>query len=108
MEIGNKRVLGRVSMHSSTVPNVYVSHILYMMCIIPYSTIGFSLRLERDFSTHLYTHYLPSASIVIVSFISFFIPAEAIPGRIALLVTLFLALITFFGDVQVTSDCPTA
>ena len=57
--------------------------------------------MARDYSTHLYTHYLPAASIVVVSFIGFFIPAEAIPGRIALLVTLFLALITFFGDVQV-------
>ena len=39
-------------------------------------------------SRYLYIYYLPSGLFVVVSWTSFLIPPEIIPGRMALLVTL--------------------
>lgn len=41
--------------------------------------------------------------MVLICFMSFAIPAEAIPGRVALLSSLYLVLSTFFGDIQATT-----
>ena len=48
--------------------------------------------------------YLPSGLFVIVSWISFLIPMDVIPGRMALLVTLFLVLVNIFNTV--TTNTP--
>ena len=37
--------------------------------------------------------YLPTALLTIASFISFLIPVDVVPGRMALLVTIFLMLV---------------
>jgi hypothetical protein len=37
--------------------------------------------------------YVPTAAMVIVSFISFMVPVEIVPGRMALLITIFLMLV---------------
>ena len=58
----------------------------------------------------MYTH-MPSALFVCVSWISFVLPVEAIPGRITLLVTLLLVLVNIFNtsvDHQPLSDTITA
>merc|ERR1719419_1695541 len=44
--------------------------------------------------------YLPSAMFVIVSWVSFLIKPEVVPGRMALLVTLFPVLINIFNSVR--------
>ena len=41
---------------------------------------------------------MPSALFVCVSWISFVVPIDAIPGRMALLVTLLLVLINMFNS----------
>jgi hypothetical protein len=41
-----------------------------------------------------------SGLFVIVSWISFLIPMDVIPGRMALLVTLFLVLVNIFNTVS--------
>ena len=46
-----------------------------------------------------FTYYLPSTLFVITSWVSFLIPPEVVPGRMALLVTLFLVLINIFNNV---------
>ena len=48
---------------------------------------------------YLYIYYLPSGLFVVVSWSSFLIPPEVIPGRMALLVTLFLVLINIFNTI---------
>ena len=48
---------------------------------------------------YLYIYYLPSGLFVVVSWASFLIPPEVVPGRMALLVTLFLVLINIFNNV---------
>ena len=65
------------------------------------SKAGADFFLERDVTTYLFQYYLPSAIIVLVSQTSFVIPLTAIPGRISLVVTLFLALINIFINEQV-------
>ena len=101
-----------------------------------FSLAGFEMVLTRYVSTYIITYYLPSgknatsiASIdsmsskqpcphsdtlihphlglfVIVSWISFLIPMDVIPGRMALLVTLFLVLVNIFNNV--TTNTPKA
>ena len=85
-----------------------------------YSLTGFEMKLVRNsakykeipsfkpyfenfifFSSfrYLYIYYLPSGLFVIVSWSSFLIPPEVVPGRMALLVTLFLVLINIFNTI---------
>ena len=47
----------------------------------------------------MYIYYLPSGLFVVVSWVSFLIPPEVVPGRMALLVTLFLVLINIFNTI---------
>ena len=55
---------------------------------------------HRRFShRYLYIYYLPSGLFVCVSWSSFLIPPEVVPGRMALLVTLFLVLINIFNTI---------
>merc|ERR1719435_681665 len=44
--------------------------------------------------------YLPSFMFVVTSWVSFLIKPEVVPGRMALLVTLFLVLINIFNSVR--------
>jgi len=44
--------------------------------------------------------YLPSFMFVIVSWVSFLVKPEVVPGRMAMLVTLFLVLINIFNSVR--------
>ncbi len=57
-----------------------------------YSHAGFKIKLNRKPTPYILNYYLPSALFVMVSWTSFVIPADAIPGRVALLVTTFLSL----------------
>ena len=57
---------------------------------------GFDITLSRNFEPYLYEYYFPCAAIVVISHISFIIPLSAIPGRVALLVTMFLTLTNIF------------
>ena len=54
---------------------------------------GFDIHLDRLVKPFLFKYYLPTIAIVIASTISFIVPLNAIPGRVALVVTLFLALV---------------
>ena len=50
------------------------------------------LRLERHFKNHGLQVFLPTACLVVLSWISFLIPPYIVPGRMVLLVTLLLVL----------------
>ena len=58
--------------------------------------IGFNITLKRIVNPFLYQCYLPCAAIVTVSQVSFMIPQESVPGRIALIATQFLTLTNIF------------
>ena len=44
--------------------------------------------------------YLPTGTLVLISWISFFVPAELVPGRMALLVTIFLMLVNISNSAR--------
>jgi len=71
-----------------------------------FSLSGFEMVLTRYVATYIIAYYLPSGLFVIVSWISFLIPMDVIPGRMALLVTLFLVLVNIFNTV--TTNTPKA
>ena len=66
---------------------------------LKYSIAGFKLKLERYYLQHLLSYYVPSLIFVVVSWTSFLIPPDAIPGRTALLITILLVLVNFFGTI---------
>ena len=59
--------------------------------------------LERHFTSYIITYYLPSGLFVVVSWISFLIPPDIVPGRMALLITLFLVLVNIFNNINSNS-----
>ena len=59
----------------------------------PYSVAGFQFRLSREFGSIFTNDYLPCMMLLLISFIGFFIPVQMVPGRMALLVTIFLMLV---------------
>ncbi|KAJ9581097.1 hypothetical protein L9F63_023718, partial [Diploptera punctata] len=68
-------------------------------CTIQYSTGNFTcievvFTLKRRLGYHLFHTYIPSALIVVMSWISFWIKPEAIPARVTLGVTSLLTLAT--------------
>merc|ERR1719270_3030748 len=71
-----------------------------------FSLAGFEMILHRHVSHYIINYYLPSGLFVVVSWISFLVPADIIPGRMALLVTLFLVLVNIFNTV--TTNTPKA
>lgn len=69
-----------------------------------YSLTGYEMTLKRNSLKYIVNYYLPSGLFVIVSWVSFLIPPEIVPGRMTLLVTIFLVLINIFNNV--TSNSP--
>ncbi len=65
-----------------------------------YSRAGLLVHLSRIRLPFVLTWYLPSAVLVVVSWISFLVPAELVPGRMALLVTIFLMLVNVSTSYQ--------
>ena len=66
-------------------------------CTIEYSTGNFTciqivFNLRRRLGYHLFHTYIPSALIVVMSWIAFWIKPEAIPARVTLGVTSLLTL----------------
>ena len=57
------------------------------------SLSGFTAILERSPNPFLLNTFLPTGLLTAASFIGFLIPVEMVPGRMALLVTIFLMLV---------------
>ena len=66
-----------------------------------FSMVGLTIRFTRPMLPFVLEFYLPCAGMVVLSWISFIISPTAIPGRTTLLVTLFLVLTNYFGNMQV-------
>ncbi len=58
-----------------------------------FSATGVRITLRRKYLPFIIDYYLPSGLFVIVSWVSFLVPATIVPGRMALLVTLFLMMV---------------
>lgn len=65
-----------------------------------FSCIYFTVHMRRDRSYYLIQVYLPSALIVILSWIGFWINYDAVPARLSLSVITVLTISTQTGDVR--------
>jgi hypothetical protein len=58
--------------------------------------VGYDVKMRRKLQPYFMMYYLPCNAILVVSVVSFAIPLKASPGRVGLLVTLFLTLTNLF------------
>lgn len=77
--------------------------------VVNYFTGNFSrlvvfFRFERQIGHHLIQTFAPSTLVVMLSWFSFWLGLDAIPGRVALSVTSMLTLVTMFTGLK--SDIP--
>ena len=49
-------------------------------------------ELKRLFTRHIVTYFMPTTVLVFLTFVSFWIPKDAVPARIALVLTNFLSI----------------
>ena len=61
------------------------------------------MKLKRHLLKYLIIYYLPSGLFVVVSWVSFLIPPDVVPGRMAMLITLFLVLTNIFNMITANS-----
>lgn len=59
-----------------------------------------SITLSREVKSYLLENYLPSTLFVSMSWGSFIVVPEIVPGRMVLLVTTLLSLVTMFDTVR--------
>ena len=71
-----------------------------------WATCGFKVAMMRKKSQIFVQVYLTSVLLVALSWVSFIINPEVVPGRMGLLVTVFLMLITLF--ISVKRDAPSS
>ena len=54
---------------------------------------GFKMKMARQTTVYIYTYFIPCGLMVVVSWISFSVNVDAVPGRLGLLLTLLLMTI---------------
>jgi hypothetical protein len=67
-----------------------------------FSVSGLQINLKRKYKSFILKSHLPTLTLVIISGISFFVPPEIVPGRMALLITTFLMLINIANSFDST------
>lgn len=65
-----------------------------------HSTARMLITMSREIRSHLLESYLPSTLFVIMSWGSFVVMPEVVPGRMVLLVTTLLSLVTMFDTIR--------
>lgn len=65
-----------------------------------HSTARMKMTMSREIRSHLLETYLPSSLFVIMSWGGFCVIPEVVPGRMVLLVTTLLSLVTMFDTVR--------
>ena len=65
-----------------------------------YAVCGFHILLDRTKEQTFFQVYLTTFMFVVVSWASFIIKPEVVPGRMGVLVTIFLVLINIFNNVK--------
>ncbi len=62
--------------------------------------VGLTFTLTRMMTFHLMQTFLPSSMIMMASVLSVFVPAHYVPGRVALCITAFLAMISLINGAR--------
>jgi hypothetical protein len=65
-----------------------------------YSVTGFHIKFSRKIESFLVNVYLPTGLLVVISSISFLIPVDLVPGRMALVITILLMLINVSASMK--------
>ena len=73
---------------------------LYSFWNQDWATCGFNINLKRTRIQNFFEVYLTCSLLVIISWISFIIRPEVVPGRMGLLVTILLVLINIFIGIK--------
>lgn len=69
-----------------------------------FTRLTVNFRFERQIGHHLIQTFAPSTLVVMLSWFSFWLGLDAIPGRVTLLVTCMLTLVTMFTGLR--ADIP--
>jgi len=67
---------------------------------VAYPGLIMKLHLTRQIGYHIVQTYIPSTVFVILSWLSLFIPAESVPGRVGMGMTTLLTLTAMFSSVR--------
>ena len=68
-----------------------------------YDFCGFQIFLRRNRINYLISVYVPTCMFVVVSWVSFIIKPKLVPGRMTLLITIFLVLINILNEIRSTA-----
>lgn len=83
--------------------NSMTSLFLYTICstlhIMP-NYFSSQLHLTRQIGYHVVQTYIPSTVFVVLAWLSLFIPAESVPGRVGMGMTTLLTLTAMFSAVR--------
>ena len=63
------------------------------------SVLVWQFELKRLFTRHIVTYFMPTTVLAFLSFVSFWIPKDAVPARIALVLTNFLSICVILRGV---------
>jgi len=67
---------------------------------ISYPGLIMKLHLTRQLTYHVVQTYIPSTVFVIIAWLSLFVPAESVPGRVGMGMTTLLTLTAMFSSVR--------
>jgi hypothetical protein len=65
-----------------------------------YPGLGIRIELKRHLSYHIIQTYFPSIIFIIAAWVSFVVPSDIVPGRMALCITTLLVLTSMFNSVR--------
>ena len=65
-----------------------------------FATCGFRIDLKRKIQKIIFQMFIPSTLLLIISWVSFIVDPKIVPGRMGLIVTIFLVLVNIFIGVQ--------
>ncbi|XP_068243577.1 glycine receptor subunit alpha-1-like [Palaemon carinicauda] len=65
-----------------------------------FPSVQVRISLYRKMSYHVMNTYIPSGLFVIVSWLTFFIPVDVVPGRMVLTITTLLTMVSMFSTVR--------
>jgi len=91
--------------------NVHIEDFLLSTTLLPhacvpipgvgnYSVVGQAFHLQRQYGLYVIKSFMPTFALVLMASISFKIPGIAIPGRMALLITIFLVLVNIANSTE--------
>ena len=71
-----------------------------------FALAGFSVAFKRARGPFVLNVFLPTGMLTFISFIGFLIPVDIVPGRMALLVTIFLMLVNISAQERYQTSKP--